>query len=181
MQDVGPVDEEASGRPGAGHLGVGQRAERHVERRVRHVLPVLVRHDAGRPVFLGDVGQVDERRQLLVAGLGTRHHQAVAPVVPVERLVVVDGAGVLGPELHLVEMQLCRLQVALGRVDQVGVHGQPVEIPRAVRKLLHAGELARRVAGEGRRDRRSTPGDGGSAARAPPGQRPARRRSGTPP
>ena len=52
-------------------------------------------------------------------------------------------------ELHLYKVELCRLQVALGRVDQVGVHGQPVEIPGAVRKFLHAGKLARRVAGEG--------------------------------
>ena len=126
-------------------------------------------------VFLGDVGQVDERRQLLVAGSGPRDHQAVAAVVAVERLVVVDGARVLGPELHLVEVEFRRLEVALGRVDEVGVHGQAVEVPRAVREFLDAGELARPRSGERPRDRRSSPEGAGSAARAPLGPRPARR------
>ena len=148
VQDLGPVDEEAPGRARAGHLGVSQRPEREVQRRVRHVVAVLVRHDVRGPVLLGDVGQVDEGRQLLVAGFGPRHDQAVAPVVTVQWLVIVDGTGVLGPELHLVEMEVSRLQVALGDVYQIGVHGQAVEIPRAIRKLLHTGELTRPVAGK---------------------------------
>ena len=101
----------------------------------------------GGAVFLGDVAEVDERRDLLVARLGPGHDEAVAAVVAVQRLVVVDGAGVLGPELDLVEVELGGLEVALGRIDEVGVDGEAVEVPRAVRELLDAGELAAGVAG----------------------------------
>ena len=45
-------------------------------------------------------------------------------------------------------MELGRLQEPLRRVDEVRVDGQPVESPRAIRELLHAGELALGVAGE---------------------------------
>jgi hypothetical protein len=59
-----------------------------------------------------------------------------------EGLVVVDGACVLGPELDLVEVEVGGLEVALGRIDEVGVDGEVVEVPRAVRELLDAGKLA---------------------------------------
>ena len=69
----------------------------------------------------------------------------MAAVVAVQRLVVVDGAGVLAPQLDLVEVELGRLEVALRHVDEVGMDGEAVEVPRAVRELEHAGEL---VAGQ---------------------------------
>ena len=82
----------------------------------------------------------------MVAGLGTGHDQAVTAVVAVQRLVVVDGTGVLGPELHLVEMELGGLEVTLGQVHQIWMDGETIEVPRAVRELLDPGELARLVA-----------------------------------
>ncbi len=53
----------------------------------------------------------------------------MAAVVPVERLVVVGRAGVLGPQLHFVQVEILGTEIALRRVDQVGVEGQAVEIP----------------------------------------------------
>jgi hypothetical protein len=66
-------------------------------------------------------------------------------------LVVVDGSGVLGPELDLVEMQFGRPQIALGGVDEIGMEGQVVQVPRPVGELLDTGELAAAVVGVARR------------------------------
>ena len=84
-------------------------------------------------------------------GSGQRDHQTVAAVVAVERLGVVRGTPVLGPQLDLVEVEIRRLEVPLRRVDQVGVEGQSVELPRPVREFLDAGELVSFVLGEPRR------------------------------
>jgi hypothetical protein len=53
----------------------------------------------------------------------------VAAVVAVQRLVVVDRAGVLGPELDLVEVQLVGPEVARHGVDEIGMEREVVEIP----------------------------------------------------
>ena len=127
------------------HFPLGQLPEGKEQRGEGDVLAVVVGDDDGGRVDLGDVGEIDERRDLLVAGLGAGHDEAVAAVVAVQRLVVVDGAGVLAPQLDLVEVELGRLEVALGHVDEVGVHGEAVEVPRAIGELVHAGEL---VAGQ---------------------------------
>src|SRR5262249_30605379 len=66
----------------------------------------------------------------------------MAAVVAVERLRVVRSAGVLRPELDLVEMELGRLEEALGGVDQVGMECESVELPRAIGKLFDSRELA---------------------------------------
>ena len=65
----------------------------------------------------------------------------MAAVVPMERLVVVGGAGVLPPQLHLVEVEVGGAEVPLGGVDEVGVDGEAVEVPRPVREFLDAAEL----------------------------------------
>ena len=94
------------------------------------------------PVLLGDVRKKDEGGQLLVAGFGTGGHQAVTAVVAVEGLVVADGAGILGPEFDLVEMEIGGAEIALGGVEKIRMEGQPVEVPGAVGELLDPGELA---------------------------------------
>ena len=96
-----------------------------------------------------------------------RNHQAVAAVVTVQGLVVVAGAGVLGPQLDLVQVQFRRAEIALGGVDEIRVERQAVEVPGPVRELLDPGELARGVLGMGWLDRRSTPRASGSAATGP--------------
>ena len=53
--------------------------------------------------------------------------------VAVVALVVVDGPGVLGPQLRLIEPQVGRTKEALGQVEQVGVKGQAVQVPRSPR------------------------------------------------
>ena len=44
-------------------------------------------------------------------------------------------------------MEVGGLEVALGRIDEVGVDGEAVEVPRAIRELLDTGELAPGEAG----------------------------------
>src|SRR5581483_5848600 len=55
--------------------------------------------------------------------------------------------GVLGPQLHLVEVEVGSVEVARRGIEEVGVDGEAVEVPGPIGKLLDAGELACRVAG----------------------------------
>jgi hypothetical protein len=59
--------------------------------------------------------------------------EAVVAEVAVVALVVVDGPGVLGPQLRLVETQVGRAQETLGQVEEVGMKDQPVQVPRSPR------------------------------------------------
>ena len=83
MQDIGAVHEQASCGPDGGNLFVGERAEFEVQRSERDVLAALEGNDPGGPVVLGDVGEEDERRQLLVVAVVAWDHQAMAAVVAV--------------------------------------------------------------------------------------------------
>ena len=66
---------------------------------------------------------------MLVAAVEARDDQAVTAEVAVQRLVVVDRAAVLGPQLDLVEMQVRGSEIPLGRIDQVRVECEAIEIP----------------------------------------------------
>jgi hypothetical protein len=57
----------------------------------------------------------------------------VVDEVAVVALIEVDGPGVLGPQLRLIEPQVGRTQEALRQVEQVGVEGQSVQAPRSPR------------------------------------------------
>ena len=61
--------------------------------------------------------------------------------IAVVALVVVDGPGVLGPQLRLIEPQVGRTEEALRQVEQVGVEGQSVQAPRSPRSADDAGPL----------------------------------------
>jgi hypothetical protein len=75
----------------------------------------------------------------------------VVAEVAMQRLVVVGGAGVLGPQLDLVQVQVARAEVALGGVDEVGVERKAVERPPVEREPRESGELAARQPGVGGR------------------------------
>ena len=60
--------EQAPRRPDGGDLRVGQGPEFEVQRRERHVPAVLEGNDPGGAVVVSDIGEVDEGRELLVAG-----------------------------------------------------------------------------------------------------------------
>ena len=62
-------------------------------------------------------------------------------VVAVVGLVVVRAAGVLGPQLDLVELEVGRGAEALGGVDQIGMECEAVEFPRRERSEPEPGEL----------------------------------------
>ena len=107
---------------------------------------MLVRDDHRRAVVLADVGEEDEARHLRRRSRAVGDDEGVVAEVAVVGLVVVDGAGVLRPQLGLVEAKVGRAEEAGGEVDEVGVEGQPVEVPRAPWPDLQPGELAVREA-----------------------------------
>ena len=151
MQDVGPVHQQASRRSYGGNLELGQFPKRNVQGRERYIPARGEREDSRGPVVHGDIGEKDERRQLLVTAVDAWDHQAVASVVTVEGLVVVGSAAVLGPQFDLVQVEVHSSEIALGRVDQVGVEGEAVEVPRPVGELPDAGELVPGILGVSRR------------------------------
>ena len=69
--------------------------------------------------------------------IGPGHDQRVIAEVPVELLVVVNRARVLGPEFSLREPHPPRVDVQCPRrgVDHVGVEGEPVRVPVSKREL----------------------------------------------
>jgi len=159
---IGPMQiihhQQHRGRAGRTAQEIQDRAEQEVAlglwiRRARlvHVSesPSQARHQrqqsaAARP-YMGS-----EQRLgcvLVIPVVPARDHQAVAAVIPVQRLLVVHRARVLGPQFDLVEMELCGAEESFGSVDQVGVKRQAVQVPRAVWELQHARELTRRVLG----------------------------------
>ncbi len=71
----------------------------------------------------------------------------MASKIAMERLVVIDGSGILGPQLDLVEVELGGSEVTLGGVGQIGMDGKAIEVPRLVRKFFDTGELAGAVVG----------------------------------
>ena len=62
-------------------------------------------------------------------------------IVPVMRLIVVDGARVFRPQLNFVNFELARAEKALGRVDEIGMSREPVQVPGGIRKQTQAGKL----------------------------------------
>jgi len=59
----------------------------------------------------------------------------------VVRLVVVGATGVLGPQLDLVELEVGRGAEAFCGVDQIGMEGEAVELPRRDGSEPEPGEL----------------------------------------
>ncbi len=141
MEDVGLVDHQAAGRAFDRDLLVEPGAELRPRLADGHVARLGQRHDLGRRVGARHVGQQDERRHLRVAAVGARHDDGVVAIIAVVKLVVIHRAGIFRPELGLVEIDLLRLQEALRRVDEIGIDGEPVELPAVERKKLDAGEL----------------------------------------
>ena len=143
MHHVGPEGEQGPRRPGHRDLLLGERAGREVVRdvvvRPRGGGPVGdaladgQRDDLGGAVLLADVREEDPARHLRgrVGPLGD--DEAVVAEVAVVLLVVVGGAGVLGPQLCVVEPQVGRAQEALRQVEEVGMEGEPVQVPRSPR------------------------------------------------
>jgi hypothetical protein len=65
----------------------------------------------------------------------------VVAEVAVVALVVVDGAGVLGPEFGFVKTEIPRPQEPLREVKEVAMKGQTVQIPGSPRSPDDAGKL----------------------------------------
>ena len=91
-----------------------------------------------------------------------RDQQRVVAEIAVVRLVVVGGTLVLGPKLDLVNFEVVGAEEPLRRIDQVGMHREPVERPVRVGEQRQTRELAgremfesfrtREVVGRGRVD-----------------------------
>ena len=121
MKNVGLVDQQAAGRSRRCDLVLEQLAEWHRPRRERQLAGELQRHQLGRRIFGGHVGEQHEGRHLRVLPIGARHHQAVIAKVAMMKLIVVDGSGVLCPQLDLVNFQVLSAEQPLRAVDQIGV------------------------------------------------------------
>src|ERR1017187_3337390 len=129
VQNVGAVHQQAARWSDHGYLDVCHCASIDVERGEGHVCTVLVADDASRAVVQRHVGEVNEGGHLLVTVVEAWDHQAVTPIVAMEGLVVVDGTGVLRPQLNLVEVKFWTAEIALRRIDKIGMDGQTVEVP----------------------------------------------------
>ena len=128
------------------------------------------RHGAGGGVVFGDVRQQHDGGQLRPVGVGD--DDGVVAEVAVVHLVVIGGAGVFGPELDLVEVDVGAAEEAFGGVDEAGEDAEAIEDGDVVGEVADAGELALAEVRGGLRGRRNRLRGGGRSARA----RPARRR-----
>ena len=181
MEHVGRVAEQRARRADDGDLVIGESAGFDHRRRHRLAIADRAGNDPGGAVGLGDVRQQDERGELRPAAVGAGHDHVVVAVVAVVGLVVVDGAAVLGPELDLVHLEIGGSAEPLGRVDEIRVHGEPVERPatRTVRRSGRRTDWPRD--GGTTRDRRST-ARGADRSRTVPRERHRPRRDrGSPP
>ena len=133
------------------------------------------------PSSRGDVGQVDEELDLLVAELVSGHDQHVVRVVGVQQLVVARLlVRVLGRDDAHVEREVAGAEEPLGEVDDVVVQDERVEA-RAVERELRPGRVPRVPLARPRcrRARPSRRGWGSSGAPRP-APRPAGRRGWRP-
>ena len=129
--DVGAIGQDGSGGTRCRDLGC---IEIRVLRRAqvgplhRDVSGQPTRHHPGRSRLRGDVAQVDEHLELLVARLVTGHDKGVIAEVGVEELLVAGRAiRVLGSQHGLVEPQVGDPEQMLRQVDDAIVHDQVVE------------------------------------------------------
>ena len=119
---VGPVADDRPCRPARlsrlvveiGVVGQVQRVALN-----RYVTRLLHRDQARGAVLRGDIGQIDERLELLVAGLGPRHDEHVVRVVGVQKLVEMRRlVRVLGRHQRHIETDVVGPEQLLGQVQE---------------------------------------------------------------
>ena len=129
--DVGAVGQDGAGgsrRRDLRRVEVGVLGRAEVGPLHRDAGGQAARHHPGGGRLRGDVTQVDERLELLVARLVTGHHQGVVGEVGVEELLVAERRlRVLGTQHRLVEPGVGDPEQLLGQVDHAIVHDQVVE------------------------------------------------------
>lgn len=94
-----------------------------------------------RPELVGNVVEIDEHLDLLAAWRGARHQHGVVQVVTVQGLVVVAGAGVFGPGLRRVQVDVVVLQQRLGQRQNAVVHGRQADLSARERESVDPVEL----------------------------------------
>jgi hypothetical protein len=78
----------------------------------------------GGPSSWGDVDEVDEHFQLPEPRVVRGDHQRLVEIIPVQRLVVVGGAGVLRPRLGRVDPQVFVGEQGLREVNDAVADGE---------------------------------------------------------
>src|SRR6516225_8538083 len=144
MEHIGLVDKEAARWRFRKDLLVEEFAQGALARRERQILRVFERHKLGWAVNRSNLRQQDECRHLRVPLVEARHDQRVIAEIAMVRLVIVDRAGILGPQLDLVDFDVLRAEKAFGGIDQIGIDRDTVERPARIRKEAQPRELASR-------------------------------------
>ena len=129
MEHIGLVDKEAARWRFRRDLLVEEFAQGALARREGQILRVFKRHKLGWAVNRSNIRQQDECRHLRVPLVEARHDQRVIAEIAMVRLVIVDRAGVLGPQLDLVDFDVLRAEKAFGGVDQIGIDRDAVDRP----------------------------------------------------
>jgi hypothetical protein len=141
MQHVSCVEEDRASWTDHGDFIVVQFAGLEAVRYDRKGVANLTRDHLRRSVEFRDIGQQNERGELWPPQVGTWNNQAVVAEVSVMSLLVIDGAAVLPPELHLVEIELLCSAESLGSIDKVRVKRDSGERPGIERPQAKPGEL----------------------------------------
>jgi hypothetical protein len=115
---------------------------------------VPLRHRGRRPVGGVDVAQVDEGGHLHPTPFDAGHDKSVVAEVAMVVLVVVGVAGVLPPQLALVQPDVVEIEDLTGDRQEARVGNEPIELRRRPREIDQAGE---RVVGVALSGRRSSP------------------------
>ena len=133
VEHVVPVGEQRAPHPGCRsfcrvQLGVSLGHDQRCGR----VAPfgITPPHEVGRRGSVVDVGEIEERLEVPPRRAARCGEPRVVPI-GVHRLLVVRLAGELGRGVRLVEAQLGGVERTLGKVDDRGMHAQPVERARS--------------------------------------------------
>src|SRR5215470_12225274 len=141
MEHIGLVDKEAARWRFRRDLLVEEFAQGALARRERQIFVYL----SGTSLVGPSTAVTSDNRMnvvICVPLVEARHDQRVIAEIAMVRLVIVDRAGVFGPQLDLVDFDVLRAEKAFGGVDQVGIDRNAVERPARIGKETQARELA---------------------------------------
>ena len=88
-----------------------------------------------------DAFQEEEEFNLILRPIGARYPQCVIQEVPVKRLIIVSGAGVLRLQFGCVESAAGRTRKFLSQANQTGMNGEQAEFRTCKRKRVDPPEL----------------------------------------